>query len=122
MYVEVIDMLESVDYRGNKITKALKPKLVAFLNERITEFKFMSLDSEGDVDLIEEDEGYGFGFAVAKADDGFRQDLGGNTFEYKDEHVQNVLCEAIKEFDMKPVIKWDRGHGVFVFNIFVEED
>jgi len=60
---------------------------------------------------------YGLAFAVSKFD--FIQDLPNHEFRYRSNEVEEDLKEIItRRKDLNPTVKYDRGCGVFVWNIF----
>ena len=116
--MEVLNELENVSYNSCQGTEELKEKFETLLSEKLGDITFSNVDEKGKVDFIEEDGEYGFAFAFSKFDDSFREDSASG-FRYKDSEVKSALKEVIKDLGMKELIKWDRGSGVFVFNVFV---
>ena len=65
---------------------------------------------------------YGFSFGISKFDKKFNVTLSNSEFRYKDTEVFAAIAAVIKRHEwLSSQYKWDRGHGVFVFNLFVEE-
>ena len=116
----VYDTLPQVNYEASPQSKDLKDKLAKYLRNRL-DFDFSSQHSKNDLDLIECEGRYGFAFAISKFDDKFRADMPNGIFRYKSDEVIQALREAIREFDLSDEIHFDRGFGVFVFNIFMKQ-
>lgn len=64
----------------------------------------------------------GLAFAIDKLDDKFSVKLSSSKFRYKDTEVQNVLTEIIEQYDLAPRVMWDRGNGVFVYNLYFKPE
>ena len=118
--IKVKNTLGNVNYQSNEKTQNLKNDFISFLKESLNQsgIKFLSAETESDVDFINENGNYGFAFACSKFDNNFKTNLP-EGFKYNDDIVKRVLKKAIVKFEMQPIIKWDRGFGVFVFNVFV---
>lgn len=117
--------LVSVNYTANDITRKKGPQIAASLRA-ILEPKgimFTNGDREGDVNLIAGKSGrrggsYGYAFAVAKMQKGFKIDTGYHEFKYRDSVVNAAVRKVISQFDLDSNYEWDRGMGVFVWNIW----
>jgi hypothetical protein len=115
--ITVHDTLPAVEYKANDQSKLHHYEVVTMLREAFP-FHFVSTKSPNDIDLIYSKEyGYGYAFAIAKLDKLFIEMIDGG-FRYRDDVVLKALRAIIKKFQMKPKIYYDRGHGVFVWNIF----
>jgi hypothetical protein len=126
--ISIKEDLGNVDYEGNDKTKELKQEVEEFIFHELTQLQnihFSDGDLAGQVNEIKNGTEYGFAFGISKFDDGFVEkdnvgpgSMGG--FRYKDDEVQAVLKKLIKKLNMAPKIRWGRGQGVFVFNIFLK--
>lgn len=62
---------------------------------------------------------YGFAFALDKFDDAFNENLSDGTFRYRHDEVVEILKRLISETpELANKLCWDRGMGVFVYNLF----
>jgi len=113
--------LDNVEYIGNEKTEELKSKIEEFLKREITEKYGIEILNKGKVDLIKikNINKYGFAFAISKFDENFKESREGQ-FRYKTVEVNKTIKKMINEFDLIPVVGYDRGTGVFVYNIFVK--
>jgi len=119
--------LSAVDDDSNEKSQGLKEKVEEILIAELTQkhgIRFAShADGEGCVDLIKTKPGgqYGFAFACTKFDDNFRESMGRSEFRYKEKEVKQAIGKIFEEIkDLDPAVKYDRGMGVFVYNIFLK--
>ena len=63
----------------------------------------------------------GLAFAISKFEPSFIVNLPGSTFRYRDTEVQEALRGIIgRRAECSGLVRWDRGMGVFVFNVYVK--
>lgn len=60
----------------------------------------------------------GVAFGVAKFSSGLMEDVGVSAFRYRDPEVREALVGVIQTHGLAPEIRWDRGGGMFVFNLY----
>jgi len=118
--------LPNVTDESNETTQQLKEKVEEILIVELSQkhgIVFAShADGENCVDLIKSNKTgqYGFAFACTKFDKNFRENIG-NEFRYKDKEVEKAIRKLFKEIKgLDGKVKYDRGMGVFVWNIFIK--
>jgi len=63
---------------------------------------------------------YGLAFGISVWDDGFNEIFPDKSFRYKVKEVRQDLRSIVTEHDLAPLIRWGRGLGVFVFNMYFQ--
>ena len=119
--------LPNVDNESNDKSRELKPEVEEILFREITTkegIEFVSHSTgKGKVDLIKNKKTnqYGFAFACSKFDDNFKEDLRGRGYRYRDVEVKQAIRKMFQEIEgLDTKVKYDRGSGVFVWNIFIK--
>jgi len=122
--IKVINKLSDVEFptqlpeRVSMVRDLVKERLA----KHVTGKYGIRLSHDGEIDTIRFGTTYGFGFAISKFDPNFRKPLEGTEFRYMDQEVKAVLKTIIHELDLVHRIDWDRGMGVFVYNIWLREE
>jgi len=112
--------LPEVEYKGNANTKKLLPKVNEFLKKELVEKEKIQVSNDCKVDLIKAGNKFGFAWAHSKFDNGFTAFTGPGEFRYKTKEVERVIKKMIEEFGLDTQVKYDRGMGVFVYNVFTK--
>ena len=121
--IEIINKLHNVKHQR---TKADASAAVADIERLVgaAGVKPMFLEPATFVDEMEPKHREGIAFAVSKFDKNFsemvRPGYANNPaeFRYKSDEVIDALKVIITTHDMAPIIRWNRGMGVFVYNLY----
>jgi hypothetical protein len=115
------DSVHEVEHRKIDIdTKALRREITAAIKEHGIETLW--LDPPTFFDAKEKRSPWGLAFAISKFEPSFHESMPGNTFRYKDTEVQAAPREIIRQHpECTGLVRWDRGMGVFVFNVFLQK-
>lgn len=92
------------------IPRSMQEGFNAFLVEQLDGIPFIGIDKPNEAVAIQSNSKTGFSVAF---------DVDKITKEDSIKIVQ-VLKESVVRFDLKPIINWDKGKGVYVFNVFVK--
>lgn len=61
-------------------------------------------------------------FAIGKSDRNFFEKIGQHKFRYRSDLIEDGLRGVIAKNDLKEEVFWDRGMGVFVYNLYYKEN
>ncbi len=100
-------------------TAVVQPKCIAtsvqnrfntFLVDRLEGIPFLGVDKPNEAVAIQSNSKIGLSVAFDTE----------KITEADSIKIVKILKESISEFDFKPVINWDKGKGVYVFNVFIK--
>jgi len=107
--IEIVRGLSAAVMKPKAITPALQGKINNYLVEHLGRIEFFGIE-KNEVAPIESSKKTGMSIAFS-SDSITKEDS---------EHIVEVLKYTIMDFDLKPIINWDKGKGVYVFNLFVK--
>lgn len=119
MDVTVIDSLHNVQQQSiTADSTKVRADIERALGSEGFGFEPMFLDVPTFVDDAEPMHPEGIAFAISKSNKNFLEMLQNSTFRYRDSEVQEALKAIIAKNDLVPLIRWNRGFGIFVFNLY----
>jgi hypothetical protein len=63
---------------------------------------------------------YGLAFGISVWDDGFNEIFPDKSFRYRVKEVRQDLRGIVTGHELAPIIRWGRGMGVFVSNLYFQ--
>ena len=112
--------VNDVQYQTNESAKNLQPQLEAFFAEELPKWGiiiFSKKKANYKLDPIQDGDQFGWAFGIDKTQ--FTHDLASGEFRYKTKELHAVLRKAVRKYQLSPKIRYTRGAGVFVYNLFL---
>lgn len=92
------------------IPASFQEKFNSLLTEKLDGIPFIGIDNPNEAVAIQSKRLTGFSVAFDSA----------SITKEDSVKIIEVLKESISELDLQPLIKWDKGQGVYVFNVFIK--
>lgn len=71
--------------------------------------------------FVDEENNEGVAFAIGKSDRNFFEKVGRHEFRYRSDLIEDGLRAIVEQHDLKDEVLWDRGMGVFVYNLYYKD-